>query len=557
MPGNGRGAKTDEYGPSPTEFAGTVPHLTCPAKKPTGGTQSAANPREGLSEPLRRASIAGTATASFPVPALPTMAKKLLILHGYSDGATSFTGLRDFFQANGYTRENVFLLNYASMDDQAQFSDFADKLDEDYDKQFRDERVDVACHSTGALVVRLWLDLHYRRQRADGKTKPRSPVEHLLMFAPANFGSDLAEMGQSFLGKFRSTFFNANRKPGDFLESGKYVLQGLEPASPLQWSLSGRDLHGEGFFNPELGDANVCYPFVFAAGRAYGGLQARIIKDRKKPGTDGTVRICGTSLNTRKCVVDFCHREVNPRWVEERKFGNMALAIFGAFNHGSIIDHSDAFARGPGKWALEALAINSIKGYDKFAERCDGFTRRTYRGDPYQQFFFCVRDDVGLPVRDFYIDFHAQLPDGSVHQQLTLEFDRSFETEFYRHSAEPSCRALLLNLHRLRDYFRRLKAAGARLVFDVFATSPVKEIRYLPAYAVVFDEKSSKDEPDFLFENTTTLVEVVLNRVATDQVLHLVNFDLQRIPLPPTEASTSTTGRARLIGPKPGASPKP
>ncbi len=119
------------------------------------------------------------------------------------------------------------------MDDQAQFSDFADKLDEDYAKQFGGERIDIACHSTGALVVRLWLDLHHARQRAEGKTKPRSPVEHLLMFAPANFGSDLAEMGQSFLGKFRSTFFNANRQPGDFLESGKYVLQGLEPASPV------------------------------------------------------------------------------------------------------------------------------------------------------------------------------------------------------------------------------------------------------------------------------------------------------------------------------------
>src|SRR5688500_15130984 len=184
------------------------------------------------------------------------MATKLLILHGYSDGATSFTGLRDFFQANGYARDDVFLLNYASMDDQSQFSDFADKLDEDYEGRFAGERIDIACHSTGSLVVRMWLDLHYRRQRAANRPKPRSPVKRLLMFAPANFGSDLAEMGQSFLGKFRSTFFNSNRKPGDFLESGKYVLQGLEPASPIQWEISSRDLHGVGFFNTHLVDEN-------------------------------------------------------------------------------------------------------------------------------------------------------------------------------------------------------------------------------------------------------------------------------------------------------------
>jgi hypothetical protein len=407
----------------------------------------------------------------------------------------------------------------------------------------------VACHSTGALVVRLWLDLHYARQRAAGRTKPRSPVKRLLMFAPANFGSDLAEMGQSFLGKFRSTFFSSNRKPGDFLESGKFVLQGLEPASPFQWDLSSRDLHGEGFFNPELGDDNVCYPFVFAAGKAYGGLQARIVKDRKKPGTDGTVRICGTSLNTRKCLVDFCHRQVTPIWIEERKFENIAFAIFKEFNHGSIIGHSETFVKGPGRWALKALEVDTRAKYARLAAECDEFTRRNYDGDPFQQFFFKVQDDVGLPVRDFYIDFYAQLADGSVHQKLTLEFDRSFEAEFYRHSADPACRALLLNLARLREYFKRLKAAKARLVFDVYAISSIKEVRYLPAFAVIFDDADGRDEPAFLYENTTTLVQIVLNRVASDQVLHLVNFDLERLELAPTEASTSVSGRARLLGP--------
>lgn len=479
------------------------------------------------------------------------MAKKLLILHGYSDGATSFTGLRDFFQANGYARENVFLLNYSSMDDQSQFNDFADKLDEDYEKQFAGERIDIACHSTGALVARLWLDLHFRRQRDEGKATPVSPVEHLLMFAPANFGSDLAEMGQSFLGKFRCTFFNANRKEGDFLESGKYVLQGLEPASPFQWDLSGRDLHGDGFFNPELGNDKVCYPFVFAAGTGYGGLQARVIKDRKKPGTDGTVRICGTSLNTRKCVVDFCNRQVNPMWAAERKFGDMAFAIFAEFNHGSIIAHTDAFERGPGTWALKALQVHTVAAYEALASQFGEFTRRTYKEDPYQQFFFKVCDDVGQPVRDYYIDFYAQLANGSVHQQLTLEFDRSFEAEFYRHSADPSCRALLLNLAKLREYCRRLKTAKARLVFDVYAVSPVKEVSYLPAFAVVFDDAVDGDEPTFLYENTTTLVEIVLNRVATDRVLQLVNFDLAPLSLPKTQPTTSVTGRARLLGSRP------
>ena len=82
------------------------------------------------------------------------MANRLLIVHGYSDGRTSFTALGEFLiRRNIYQPENVFYLNYSSMDDEATFQDFADKLDADYRGRFADERLDVICHSTGSLVV--------------------------------------------------------------------------------------------------------------------------------------------------------------------------------------------------------------------------------------------------------------------------------------------------------------------------------------------------------------------------------------------------------------------
>ena len=86
------------------------------------------------------------------------MATSLLIVHGYSDGSTSFTALGDFFVSQGlYTSDQVFYLDYSSMDDEATFRDFADKLDADYRTRFSGQRIDVACHSTGSLVVRAWL----------------------------------------------------------------------------------------------------------------------------------------------------------------------------------------------------------------------------------------------------------------------------------------------------------------------------------------------------------------------------------------------------------------
>ena len=48
------------------------------------------------------------------------MAKKLLIVHGYSDGSTCFKELGDYFiDQESFKREVVYYVDYASMDDQA------------------------------------------------------------------------------------------------------------------------------------------------------------------------------------------------------------------------------------------------------------------------------------------------------------------------------------------------------------------------------------------------------------------------------------------------------
>jgi hypothetical protein len=311
-------------------------------------------------------------------------------------------------------------------------------------------------------------------------------------------------------------------------------------------------LHGEGYFNAALGQGKVCFPFVFAAGRAYGGLQGRLIPGRSKPGTDGTVRICGTSLNTRKCVVDFAQPVVRPVWAQEHKFSVIPFAIFGEFTHGSIVDVEKAFRSGAhsaGGLALEAVQVQTVAEYAALAGRFDQALKQKHTGDDFQQFFFRVVDDVGFPVADYYLDFYVLLPSGQVDHKLTAEFDKEFESEFTRHSADSSCRVLMLNVTNLRKYLQKLRQARARLVFDITAKSPNSQVKYLPGYAVVFDSNAPADgsTPTFLYPNTTTLVEIILNRVESDKVLHLLNHDLSQPPLPLAQPSTSPTGRAALL----------
>ena len=460
------------------------------------------------------------------------MARKMLIVHGYSDGSVSFTKLRDYFVNQGlYERGNVYVLDYASMDDDATFKDFADKLDDDYKRIFKGERIDVACHSTGALVVRTWLALRRETQKALGQQLD-CPVEHLLMFAPANFGSDLAKLGQSFLGKVGSTFFNSNRRPEDFLESGKAVLQGLEPGSPFQWSLSQYDLFQDNYFNPKGASDSICYPLVFAAGNNYGGsFEARILKNRAKPGTDGTVRICGTSLNSRKLIVCFEGGDPVTRWFPETKFGNIPFAVFDGFNHSSIIDadqRSFSDVMGPGSLISQALKVDSVQRYEEMAKLFEQKSEENYAKmndackDKYQQFFFRVRDDVDCLVEDFFLDFFVLDANGDLSNDLTKEFDDNFESQFYTHSEHQAHRIMMVNYNKLEDFFQKLVNARAKLAFNITAKSSLPDVNYRKADFVVFDgARAALGGITFFFPNTTTLVDIVLDRVESDKLLNV------------------------------------
>ena len=490
------------------------------------------------------------------------MAKKLLIVHGYSDGSTSFTALGDFLIARGaYEKGDVAYLDYSSMDDDATFQDFADKLDADHRTRLKGERVDVVCHSTGSLVVRAWLALHAERAFRR-KISEDCPVDRLVCFAPANFGSDLARLGQSFLSKFRTTFFNSHSHKGDALESGKVVLQGLEPASPFQWDLSfNYDLHGDhSYFSEARQESQRCYPFVLAAGEAYSGLEAKILPQRAREGTDGTVRIAGTSLNTRGCSFDFRLAGPALTWWQNRKFNYIPFAVFAGFNHGSIINPAaTGFSdpEGPGTMALAVLGqrATTLDEYRALADRFEAVSERNYARLPddrktrYQQFFFRVRDDVNQLVEDYFIDFYVAGRDDQPHEELTLRFDRDFESQVTPHSTTKSHRVFMLNCSKLGEFHAALKAAQARLVLEVTGVSPLPDVKYLTSRFVAFDPSASAKpgEPHLLFPNTTTLVDVILNRVQTDRLLVITGGGV--VAAAAAAPKEGRSGRAALVTP--------
>jgi hypothetical protein len=333
------------------------------------------------------------------------------------------------------------------------------------------------------------------------------------------------------------------------------LLQGLEPASPYQWELSIYDLHNENtYFNPDREPERRCYPFILSAGTGYTGLQAKLIKQRAKPGTDGTVRIPGTALNTRLCTLDFPDDKAPElHWHDEVKFGRIPFAVFAGFNHGSIIDPNTAgfdAPDGPGALALEALKVESKEEYEEISNKFKTALESNYsrtQGDDrrcFQQFFFKVRDDIDLPVPDYFVDFHVVQGDGKPHEELTLLFDEYFQASFYPHSVDPSHRVMLVDCSKLEEFDDLLQKHGAKLMVEINGVSACADIKYRSQTFEVYDPAKEYDIY-FLYPNTTTLIDIVLNREQNDRMLQFKDAHLKLLA---KAKAFETSGEAKVFG---------
>jgi hypothetical protein len=171
------------------------------------------------------------------------------------------------------------------------------------------------------------------------------------------------------------------------------------------------------------------------------------------------------------------------------------------------------------------------------------------RQAPYQQFFFKVRDDVDLIVDDFFIDFHVANRDGSTNEELTLFFEDNFAKQITRHSTTGSHRVFLMDCGKLHEFHVRLMAADAVLMLEITGASPLPDVRYEKSRYPAFDPKqpSGPDEPALLFPNTTTLVDVILNRMQTDNLLVVKDCKLVVVAQIAARAAEEPSGRATLV----------
>jgi pimeloyl-ACP methyl ester carboxylesterase len=421
--------------------------------------------------------------------------RPVVLVHGYSDSDRGFVKWRDILTGVGAQPVyDVRVVKYESLSNEISIKDIAEGFDRALRYQAgldKDEDFDAIVHSTGMLVIRAWMTTYAKR---------RDRLKHLVAFAPATWGSPLAHKGRSWLG----SIFKGDKNPlsPDFFEAGNEVLSGLELGSRFTWDLAHKDLFvDDPFYGPSK---KTPYVFIFCGNKPYTGIRELV----NEPGTDGTVRLAGCSLNSRKVVVDLTERADGKRRVafaEWKGVSEIPVVLIEGLNHGTIMGAPTAEMVDLVREGLEVSSENGLAAWNKKAKAVsaeDGMKKK------WQQFVLRMVDERGDPITDY----NVRIWDGE--EEL-----KAFTEDVHVYAFDKSLRNFHVDVTKLvgrkfNDLRMQIVASsGTKLIgYVAFAggqsTAPEATIDIsLDLTALVNDPKTN-----LFFPYTTTVIELRLDR---------------------------------------------
>jgi pimeloyl-ACP methyl ester carboxylesterase len=428
----------------------------------------------------------------------------LLILHGWSADSKSLEPLSAFLKKSGFNVVDIWLADYLSMNDEITIQDLGQAMGKALEKNnitVKPKSFDVIVHSTGGLVIRQYL-LHYFYGRPD-----ECPVKRLVMLAPANFGSPLAHMGKSMIGRLKTGW------DWDHLfQSGTKVLDALELASPITWQMAESDL-----FDPEnkIFSPQNLFTTILVGTDAYAGLAGTIHEN----GSDGTVRVSTANLNASYIKLSFENDEpvVSEK---ERAYDPIAFSVLYKQNHGTITrpDLSPSLA----DILIKSLSIETSSEYQKHVEALNETSNRTFekglqnesiekRYHQYQHVVSRVRDQFGEFINDYFLEFFQEEKDknDNVMQKMQSE---TLE-KVWPYSRLKSYRSFHFDV---TDMKKEILDKGKHVDMSICAAALSKHITYLDPKKYI--PMASKTENKLLRPNTTLMMDITLPRIQGPEV---------------------------------------
>ncbi len=464
----------------------------------------------------------------------------VLFVHGWSVRHTDTYGQLPAWLATQigpdgerFSIEDVFLGKYISFDDAVTMDDIAralefavrDKLGGRLEKG---ERFAAITHSTGGPVVRAWMDLYWKDKLE------RCPLSHVIMLAPANHGSALAQLGKGRLSRIKTFFEN--------VDPGQRVLDWLELGSEGSWALNlswlDYDCVPEGV-----------YPFVLTGQSIDRKLYDALNSYTGEPGSDGVVRVTAANLNygylrliqqDDALKVERLRRTARTAWgvLPGRSHSGEEMGIMRSVTLANAATHPTA------QWVLRCLGVASAAAYNRLATELEALTaktqqdervekvralfgRRTYPNPRHTMIVFRLVDDRGEVLADYDLFFTAgpgydedELPDGFFRDRQRNQRSRGKLTYFLNYDVLESG----LDTKGLQGKF------GFRLVARPDADPEHPKLIF---YRPLDFRGTAKQVEQFLIPNETLMVEIQMQRHVDAAVFQIEN-DLRPSPIDPT-----------------------
>ena len=414
--------------------------------------------------------------------------------------------------------EEILLGKYVSFEDTVSIDDIARA----FDAALRDrpgfadvfkgrERFACITHSTGGPVVRQWI------QRFYGKNLAKCPISHLIMLAPANHGSALAQLGKGKLSRIKSYF--------EGVEPGRRVLDWLELGSDASWALNDAWIGHDGA-------PHGLYVFVLQGQSIDRKLYDVLNSYTDEMGGDGVVRVAAANMN---------YASVSLREDKKGKLGfdrmrrrppSPLLILPGLAHSGTSmgiirsVTLADAAGHPTTKAVLQCLGVKSESAYAKLISAFEvsskatqaaeetrrakiGVFHRTFKTHRCSMLLFRLIDDTGLPVTDYDLRFTA----GKDYDDNSLP--HGFFVDRQRNQQDPGKLAYFL------DYDVLSEGLGDKLENRFGLKITARPDEGLARYGSVSFEGTAGDIVKAIRPNETLMVEILLRRKVDRSVFTL------------------------------------
>jgi hypothetical protein len=457
------------------------------------------------------------------------MAIPVVILHGYGGSPKGWEKMADrLVEKHGGPVTRVFLGDFKTKEDDLVYGDLSEGLDQELKKQAKRGRLgrlgprsfSIIAHSTGAPVVRHWLQCYY------GDTPDKIPLKHLVLLAPANFGSRLAHHGNAEYGRF----INFLMEPGwENWETGRNILDGLELASPFTWDLAMGDIlkpggHGP---NPHVLNADGFYTSVIIGNQPYTGRIQRRFPARAEAGSDGTVRIAAAALSSRRVNIDFAKKPL--QFSATDGYSEVPLAVVPGVNHSDVKTDRRVL-----DLVLKALRVDGDASFTQTKQHFAETTANTLSGNAdaltheYQQLVVRVVDDTGAPVHDYDFDFEVYDAQRKEDVDRTDAFNET-KKHVHTYTRDKSYRCFFADYTELQRLIKRLPR-GHNVYLSMIAKDISRKVTYETSDTtrVPLWGPAAAHDVSFFAANTTTLVSITLDRRARDDLFDIRLRQTQR-----------------------------